>query len=57
VPETPSLEGGHLLRARNNFLKTGNKVEKIGLEKEGDKGGRGREGEGRKEKEREEEDL
>jgi len=33
-------------------LKTGDKVEKISLEKEGDDGGRGREGERRREKER-----
>jgi hypothetical protein len=39
------LEGGHLLRARNDSLKTGDKVEKVGLEKEGDEGRRGREGE------------
>jgi hypothetical protein len=52
VPETPPLEGGYLLRARNDFLKTGDKVEKVGLEKEGDEGGRGRDGERRREKER-----
>jgi hypothetical protein len=60
VPETPPLEGGHLLRARNDSLKTGDKVKKVGLEKEGDEGGRGergREGERRREKEREGEDL
>jgi hypothetical protein len=57
VPETPPLEGGHLLRARNDSLKTGDKVEKVGLEKEGDEGGRGREGERGGEKEREGEDL
>ena len=51
MPETPPLEGGHLLRARNDSLKTGDKVEKVGLEKEGDEGGRGGE------KEREGEDL
>jgi hypothetical protein len=48
----PPLEGSHLLRVRNNSLKTGDKVEKVSLEKEGDEGGRGREGERRREKER-----
>jgi hypothetical protein len=40
------------LRARNDSLKTGDKVEKVSLKKEGDKGGRGREGERGGEKER-----
>jgi hypothetical protein len=51
------LEGSHLLRARNDSLKTGDKVEKVSLEKEGDNRGRGREGERRRGKEREGEDL
>jgi len=40
VLETPPLEGSYLLRVRNNSLKTGDKVEKVNLEKEGDEGGR-----------------
>jgi len=40
------------LRVRNNSLKTGDKVEKVGLEKEGDEGGRGREEERKRGKER-----
>jgi hypothetical protein len=55
VLETPPLEGSYLLRARNNSLKTGNKVEKVGLEKEGDEGGREREGERGRERGRERE--
>jgi hypothetical protein len=57
VLETLPLEGSYLLRARNNSLKTGNKVEKVSLEKEEDEGKRGRERERRREKEREGEDL
>ena len=55
--ETPPLESSYLLRVRNNSLKIGDKVEKVSLEKEGDKGERGKEGERRREKEREGEDL
>jgi hypothetical protein len=51
----PPLEDSYLLRARNNSLKTGDKIEKVSLEKERDK--RGREGERGKEKERERDNL
>jgi hypothetical protein len=49
VPETSPLEGSYLLRARNDSLKTGDKVEKVGLEKEGDEG----EGEGERRRKKE----